>query len=52
MPAYCPIHGRVLVCPACAGAKGGSKTAKKHAKKLKAWGRKGGKARAAKHPKR
>jgi hypothetical protein len=24
MPPTCPIHGRVLLCPACIGAKGGA----------------------------
>jgi uncharacterized C2H2 Zn-finger protein len=31
-----------LVCPKCQAAKGGNKTAKKHAAKLSDWGKLGG----------
>jgi len=45
---YCSIHGDLLICPTCEGAKGGKKTAKLYAGKHKLWGKKGGRPKKRK----
>lgn len=41
----CTIHDRELICPSCVGAKGGKRTARKHAGKQEGWGKQGGRGK-------
>lgn len=46
---HCTVHPeQVLICPKCRASEGGKTTAKKHAKKLSAWGKLGGRPRKPK----
>jgi hypothetical protein len=47
----CEECGVELQCPACKAARGGQTTARKHATKLSAWGKMGGRPRKKVRPK-